>query len=84
MSAADQKIRQLLVMDYEQVRKDKTIYLELDSVVQEVSFILRLQNAKPGYVSSGSCTELETGVYLLRITEPSVEIHLVSSNPIQG
>lgn len=84
VSAADQKIRQLLVMDYEQVRKDKTIYLELDSVVQEVSFILRLQNAKPGYVSSGSCTELETGVYLLRITEPSVEIHLVSSNPIQG
>ena len=84
VSGSDQKIRQLLVMDYNQVRKGNVIYLELDNTEQPVSFILRLHNEKPEYVSGGDCVELEDGMYLIRTTEQFVEIHLTSSNPIKS
>ena len=84
VSRSDEKIRQLLTMDYSHVRKENVIYLELEDATQGVSFVLRLQNAVPEYVSGGTCIELEEGSYLIRTTEQFVEIHLTSSNPIHN
>ena len=84
VSRSDEKIRQLLTMDYSHVRKENVIYLELEDATQGVSFVLRLQNAVPDYVSGGTCIELEEGSYLIRTTEQFVEIHLTSSNPIHN
>ena len=84
VSQSDQKIRQLLTMDYSHEQKDNVIYLQLENTEQSVSFVLRLHNAKPESVVGGTYTILEDGVYLIRTTAQSVEIHLTSSNPIHN
>ena len=84
VSQSDQKIRTLLTMDYEHVRKGNVIYLELENADQSVSFVLRLHNMEPDYVSGGTCIQLEDGSYLIRTTAENVEIHLTNSNPIQN
>ena len=83
ISGSDQKIRNLLTMDYEHVRKENVIYLELENTDQPISFVLRLHHMKPDYVSGATCITLEDGVYLIRTTGQNVEIHLTNSNPIQ-
>jgi hypothetical protein len=71
-------------MDYSHEQKDNVIYLQLENTEQSVSFVLRLHNAKPESVVGGTYTILEDGVYLIRTTAQSVEIHLTSSNPIHN
>ena len=84
VSQNDQKIRNLLTMDYDHVRKENVIYLELENTDQAVSFVLRLHHMKPEYVAGATCVELEDGMYLIRTTAQSVEIHLTNSNPIHN
>ena len=84
VSGNDQKIRQLLTMDYSYVRKENTIYLELEDMHRPVSFILRLHQMAPEYINGGAYIQLEDGIYLIRITEPTVEIYLTNSNPIHN
>ena len=82
VSQNDQKIRQLLTMDYSHVRKGNMICLEVENTEQPVNFILRLHNMKPEYIEGGNWTELENGVFLITASEQNVNIHLISSNPI--
>ena len=84
VSQNDQKIRQLLTLDYNHVQKENVIYVELENVNQPVNLILRLHNTKPEYVSGGTFINLENDTYLLQTTEQYVEIHLTSSNPIHN
>ena len=84
VSQNDQKIRNLLTMDYDHVRKENVIYMELENTDQAVSFVLRLHHMKPEYVSGATWIALEDGVYLIRATAQSVEIHLTNSNPIHN
>ncbi len=80
VSQNDQKIRQLLTMDYNHTCVDNVIHLELENTNQSVSFILRLQNIKSAYVEGGTCTMLEDGAYLIRTDAKNVDIHIVDSN----
>lgn len=84
VSGNDQKIRQLLTMDYSHIRKGNMIYLELEDMYQPVSFVLRLHQMSPEYISGGTCVQLEDGAYLIRITAPTAEIYLTNSNPIHN
>ena len=84
VSGNDQKIRQLLTMDYSHIRKGNIIYLELEDMYQPVSFVLRLHQMSPEYISGGTCVQLEDGAYLIRITAPTAEIYLTNSNPIHN
>lgn len=84
VSQCDQKIRQLLTMDYDHVRKENVIYLEVENLETSSSFVLRLHHMMPEYVSGGTCIRLEDGIYLIRATDTNVEIHLTNSNPIQN
>ena len=84
VSQCDQKIRQLLSMDYDHVRKENVIYLEVENLETSSSFVLRLHHMMPEYVSGGTCIRLEDGIYLIRATDTNVEIHLTNSNPIQN
>ena len=82
VSQNDQKIRQLLTMDYSYERRGNVICLELDNTDQPANFILRIHNMQPEYIEGGSWIELEDSVYLIKTTAQYVEIHLTSSNPI--
>ena len=84
VSGNDQKIRQLLTMDYSHIRKGNMIYLELEDMYQPVSFVRRLHQMSPEYISGGTCVQLEDGAYLIRITAPTAEIYLTNSNPIHN
>ena len=84
VSGNDQKIRQLLTMDYSYTRKENMIYLELEDMYQPVSFVLRLHQMAPEYISGGTSVQLEDGMYLIRVTAPTVEIYLTNSNPIHN
>ena len=82
VSGSDQKIRNLLAMDYSHVRKNDVIYLDLEDQDQGTSFLLRLQNSVPEYISGADCLELEEGIYLIRTTGPTVEIYVKDRNPV--
>ena len=84
VSRNDQKIRNLLIMDYDHVRKENVIYLELENTDEAVSFVLRLHHMEPEYVAGATCVALEDGAYLIRATARNVEIHLTNSNPIHN
>jgi len=85
VSQNDQKIRQLLTMDYSHVRKGNVICLELENTTEPVHFILRLHNMKPDYIEGGSWIELEENIYLIKTNaQQYVDIHLTSSYPINN
>jgi hypothetical protein len=84
VSQNDQKIRQLLSMDYSYAREESVIKLNLENTDQTVSFVLRLHNEKPVKVVGGTYVALEEGAYLIRTSAKSVEIHLTDNYPIHN
>lgn len=71
----EQRVRQYCLMQPEITYKEEKINLKVDNLYTEGFFILRT-NKKIEKISSGTYKKLETGVYLLTITEPETEILL--------
>lgn len=81
LSESDNRIRTFLNMDYQEVRRDDTIYLEL-SGVDEGWFILRTHGEKIAEMEGGTYEEIEEDAYLIQAQQVHVELQLEKSRGV--
>lgn len=76
ISQSDARVRNFLCMDYTQKREADEISLEIQAPNAQVDFLLRTNLEEVTAVSGGQFQKIENGVWLIRCSEPHVEIHL--------
>ena len=81
LSESDSRIRTFLNLDYKEVRKDDTIYLEL-SGVDEGWFILRTHGEKVVEIEGGTYEKIEDDSYLIQAQQVHVELKLEKSRGV--
>ena len=76
LSESDARVRTLLNLDYSHKREENTIVVRVENVEEPSWFLLRTHDEKIVKITGGSFQKLETNAYLIRVTEPLVEIML--------
>ncbi|MDY5578118.1 MAG: DUF2194 domain-containing protein [Lachnospiraceae bacterium] len=82
LSESDTRVRNFLVLDYEEERSENIIHLRVSGNEQEVWFILRLHGEKIDKIQGGNYEELESDVYLICAEQDNVEIQLKEDNDL--
>lgn len=75
-SVNDQRIRALLSLDYSHSQEDNVVRLQVENYKGTTYFILRTHGKKIEQVQGGGYTEIEEGVYLLRIERAKARVTL--------
>lgn len=76
LSESDARVRTLLNLDYSHKREENTIVVRVENVEEPSWFLLRTHDEKIVKITGGSFQKLEKNAYLIRVTEPLVEIML--------
>ncbi len=83
VSECDERVRGLLNVEYDSVKKGDTLYLSLEGAA-EVWFILRTHGEDIKDMKGGSFKEIEEDAYLIHTSSRTVEIKLEESEDILG
>lgn len=75
-SVADARIRRFLCVDYAARREGDTLFIRLDGLQEECFLLLRLFGEQVAESSGAEAAQLESGTWLLRATEPEIELKL--------
>ncbi len=76
LAESDDRVRRFLALDYRTERNGDIITLETQRFDTEAYFILRLDNERVRAVEGGSASEMEEGIWLIRVEEPDAKILL--------
>ena len=76
ISKSDERVRRFLALDYEERLEGDTLRVELDHFDGEAWFILRCFQNEIAEVAGGQAIEMETGTWLLRADEKTLEIKM--------
>ena len=77
---ADRRVRNYLALDYEMERNGNTLLLDTDSPDGDCYFVLRLHGEEISEITGATYEEIESGWYLITVTEESVGITLEQTN----
>ena len=80
ISESDDRARAFLAMDYEAVRTDDSIVIDIPERSGECWFLLRTHSESVSDMTGGSWKKLEKGAYLICAEEDTVEIILEPDN----
>lgn len=75
-SESDRKIREFLALDYEYEREGDVITAEIENMKSSASFILRTHGETIKEIVGASYELIENEIFLIRATEPTIEIRL--------
>lgn len=75
-SESDKRVRSFLSLDYESSKKDNVIELQVKNMQEEAWFILHTHNQEIQKTEGASFEKIEEDVYLLKISDANVKIHL--------
>ena len=78
LSESDRRVRNLLSLEYADVREDDKLVLKIDNVTEQTWFILRTHEEDIVKISGGNYTEIEEDAYLICAKENVLKIQLKS------
>lgn len=76
ITESDGKVRQFLSLNYSDSKEGNVIFLNIEELNEEASFILRTHNETIEKVEGASFEEIEEHSYLIRAAESQVKIYL--------
>ncbi len=76
VSETDRRVRNLFALDYSHACENNVISLHVDNFQTEAWFILKTNNSEIEEVTGAEYKLIEDDAYLLRITNPNVQIYL--------
>lgn len=83
LSDSDLRIRRFLALDYEQSRKEDTIFVDITNFDEQAWFILRLNQEELQSVKGGEYVLVEDGVYLIEAEKPELSIRVKPSSKLR-
>ena len=82
LTQSDTRLRTFLNLDYATGREKDRVRLEVEGLEGEAWFLLRTHGEGVAEITGAECQEVERDAYLLRVTEPQVEIQLEKNRGI--
>ncbi len=76
LSESDKRVRNFLVMDFDESRNEDTISIDVKNIEETAWFILRTHGEAVKDITGGNFTELEKDIYLIKADASHVEIEL--------